>query len=58
MVIIFAEIGIGIFALTNDSREKIDDFVIDNFKKIVHNYEHSSDKKAVDWVQEHVRLSD
>lgn len=58
MVIISAEIGVGIFAITNDNREKIDGFVIENFKKIIHNYENSSDTKAVDWVQEHVRLSD
>lgn len=58
MVIISAEIGVGIFAVTNDNREKIDGFVIGNFKKIIHNYENSSDTKAVDWVQEHViRLS-
>lgn len=58
MAIISAEIGVGIFAITNDNREKIDGFVIENFKKIIHNYENSSDTKAVDWVQEHViRLS-
>lgn len=31
---------------------------MENFEDIIQNYEHSSDKEAVNWVQEHVGLSD